>query len=221
MQFTSKWAAAIHAAASQVLSFGGTLITHEGNFLLSDQHLSLYHVGCSDLEFVKWEDRYKTPAFKFPTDDFSERFLYSVYMEYMEQCRKQLTESAYLQVKEAAEKAAREFSASHADKPQWRIIYDEEDPVDERFHGVISDGRPFHSLFFRAESDVPGELETCHVFNSILMTEDTEECSFPWTDENFGILFDCLNSLSGPEEYSGEGSPIRTLPFKQPSTEEA
>ncbi len=45
------------------------------------------------------------------------------------------------------------------------------------------------------------------------MDDDSEECSYLWTAENDGILLDCLNGLDNPDDFCGEGSPIRTLVF--------
>lgn len=97
----------------------------------------------------------------------------------------------------------------------WHFAYDEERYSDEgdcTFLGVLTDGRRY--LFFRTTEDNDEGDYTCHIHNSLLMDEDSEECSYPWSAENDAILLGCLNGLQNPNDYCGEGSPLRTLAFK-------
>lgn len=98
---------------------------------------------------------------------------------------------------------------------KWQFIHGEQipDTISPIHTGVISDGQ--HCLFYVVNSKDENSTETCHIYSSILMGEQTQECEYPWNAENDQILLGCLNSLSDPSDYCGEGSPIRTLKFKQ------
>ena len=157
--------------------------------------------------------------YRFPLRDFSNGFLYQVLVEYKSRCRENLTEAAFAEVEEAIRKASRTESRSAGSaegRRKWEILYDEEHYKDcncekVSFLGVISDGE--RMLFFRTDGGI-SEACTCHVYNSLVMDEDAEECRYPWTAENDSILLGCLNGLEDPDEYCGDGSPVRTLEFK-------
>lgn len=98
---------------------------------------------------------------------------------------------------------------------KWQIAYEEEQfsriTGTAFFRGVISNGKDF--LFFKTDGS-SDEDSTCHVYNSIVMSGDSEECSYPWTAENDQRLLDCLNSLDDTRHFCGECSPLRTLRFE-------
>lgn len=98
-------------------------------------------------------------------------------------------------------------------KPRWEFAYDEEDGADGTFRGVLTDGSG-RFLFFRTWEDEDTGADMCAVYNSIRMTDDTEECRFEWDADNDALLLECLNSLEDPDDYCGEGSPVRTTEFR-------
>lgn len=95
----------------------------------------------------------------------------------------------------------------------WDFAYEEEihETLRDYMQGVITDncGR---MLFYRA---YPGGM--CRVYASIAeMVDDGQaEVEYPWNAENDSILLDGLNSLEDPDDFFGEGSPIRVLVFKE------
>lgn len=107
-----------------------------------------------------------------------------------------------------------EYRRAFQIKPaKWDFVYDEgfPDTAGQNEMGVISDGE--HYLFYHAYAEEEGQPEICHIYSSLNMDEDTEECSYPWTAENDSILLECLNNLENETDFCGEGSPIRTLKF--------
>ena len=102
------------------------------------------------------------------------------------------------------------------ENPRWDFANEEEDhsaddirePV---FSGIVTNGRNF--LYYRTSDNGDG-TQTCHIHNSIRLTEDTEECSYLWTPENDSVLLSVLNHLEDSEDFCGEGSPIRTIKFQ-------
>lgn len=107
----------------------------------------------------------------------------------------------------------REFIIKEA-KPEWEFCYDEEypDTAGRNFLGLLSNGENF--LFWHAFAHEEGQTETCHIYDSITMRHDNEICSYPCAAENDTILLNALNNLEDPNNFCGEGSPIRTLKFK-------
>ena len=96
---------------------------------------------------------------------------------------------------------------------KWGILYDEEhfDAAGDCFCGVISNLEYGKCLFFTvSKENEDDEVETMRVYNSVTFDESTEEVRFPWTNENEELLLNCLNYACG-DNYSGDGSPIRTL----------
>lgn len=99
-------------------------------------------------------------------------------------------------------------------KKGWDFQYDEEFPDGwgANFAGVVTNGERF--LFYHAYKDKEDGDVICHIYSSIHMTDDTEECAYRWTSENDEILINCLNGLKDGEDFCGEGSPIRVLKFE-------
>lgn len=101
----------------------------------------------------------------------------------------------------------------------WRFIHKwgYSDSAGVNQWGIISNGE--NHLFFHTfkvnETDL---IETCIIFYSMLMTEDTEECRYPWTAENDEILLDALNKADRDPfvrgSFCGEESALRNLHFK-------
>lgn len=100
-------------------------------------------------------------------------------------------------------------------KPQWDFAFEEEfpDTAGKNFMGVLTDGH--HFLFWHAYASEEGQPERCHIFDSLNMDEEVEICSYLWTANNDSILLEALNNLEDPADFCGEGSPIRTLKFKE------
>ena len=102
-------------------------------------------------------------------------------------------------------------------KPRWEFAYDEEDGADGTFRGVLTDGSG-RFLFFRTWEDEDTGADMCAVYNSIRMTDDTEECRFEWDADNDALLLECLNSLEDPDGYCGDESPLRDIEFTRTRT---
>ena len=98
---------------------------------------------------------------------------------------------------------------------RWDFVQDEERylPNGQFFWtGVLTDGIRF--LYWKTDPmDRSFERTFCHIYNSILMTEDQEEIYFPWTSENSNIVTDCLNSLENPDDFCGDGGALEQLEF--------
>lgn len=104
---------------------------------------------------------------------------------------------------------------SHKARPSWDFCYEKDfpDTAGPNMAGIITDGHGW--LFYHAYANEENEDVICHIHSSLNMTEDTEECSFLWTPKNESILLDALNNLENPNDYCGEGSPIRMLKFME------
>ena len=116
--------------------------------------------------------------------------------------------SAYFVDSEWLEKIDRELTG-------WDFKYEEEFPDTAGVNqmGLLTNGRYF--LFFHVFADEDGKMERCHIYSSLNMTEDNEECSYPWTSENDSLLLECLNNLEDETDFCGEGSPIRKITFSE------
>ena len=97
----------------------------------------------------------------------------------------------------------------------WDFVYEEEhfDVNGYCCAGILSDGK--HFLFFTVCSDYPGGVETCRIYDSISLCEESLICEYDWIPENDSILLECLNGLSNGENYCGESCPLKTLHFVQ------
>lgn len=92
---------------------------------------------------------------------------------------------------------------------EWKFVYDEEvcDTQDIDFVGIITDGKRF--LFFQTVTDEEQNEERCYIYSSMraMYNCDSEELSYPWTNENDELLLKALNSLDDDSDrYCGENS---------------
>ena len=95
----------------------------------------------------------------------------------------------------------------------WDFRYDEEFPArdDIQFAGVLTNGHRF--LFWCVTTPENGNI--CSIHNSILMSEDSVECEYPWTPDNDALVTGCLNTLADERQYTGEESPLRDISFHE------
>jgi len=95
----------------------------------------------------------------------------------------------------------------------WDFRYDEEFPArkDIQFAGVLTDGHRF--LFWCVTPPEKGNI--CSIHNSILLSEDSIECEYPWTPDNDALVTECLNAVADEGQYTGEESPLRDIPFHE------
>ena len=116
--------------------------------------------------------------------------------------------SAYFVNEQWAQKIEKELKG-------WDFQYEEEfpDTAGTNQMGVLTNGEYY--LFFHVFAEEEGKLERCHIYSSLNMTGDNEECSYPWTSENDSLLLECLNSLKDKTDFCGEGSPIRSIKFNE------
>lgn len=98
---------------------------------------------------------------------------------------------------------------------KWDFFYEEEifDTNGYNAVGIITDNNG-HYLFYHTLTDDDGDVY-CHIYNSMLLTEETLETSYKWTSENDELLIDTLNNSCDATNYCGEGSPIRDIQFKE------
>lgn len=106
------------------------------------------------------------------------------------------------------------LSANEKELSGWDFRYEEEvpDTAGANILGILTNGRYY--LFFHVYADEEGQSERCHIYSSVIMDPENEECSYLWTSENDCILLQCLNELKDETDFCGEGSPIRSLQFK-------
>lgn len=101
---------------------------------------------------------------------------------------------------------------------KWDFIYEKEVPdIATNQIGILSDGANF--LFFHVwKINEEDPIETCQVFNSMDLMDDSMECQYPWTAENDEILLDALNKADRDPfvtgSYCGEAGVLRALKFK-------
>lgn len=101
-------------------------------------------------------------------------------------------------------------------KLKWKIIYDEEvfDHWGENIAGVILCNDGGDVLFFHTHPhEENGPLYT-HIYNSIWMDDDSEECCFLDTDENMDILFNALNNAENICDITGDDGLLHQIEFK-------
>ena len=204
-----NYAHIINAITSQIMNLGGTHVYPDGNFRFGS--LTLFDIRYGELVFCEDRDSFLNAkgVLRFPLSGFSESFLMSLLTYYRNLCHEQLTPNASEEIVRAVEKYRTAPRSS-----RWDFVDDEEHYGPDgsvSFTGILSDGE--HFLFFRTDGGMD-EGCTCFIHNSILMDEDSIECYYPWTAENDSRLLECLNSLEDPQDYCGEGSPIRTLSFE-------
>jgi len=116
--------------------------------------------------------------------------------------------SAYFVSEKWAQKIERELTG-------WDFRYEEEFPDTDGANqmGVLTNGKYY--LFYHVFADDERKTEICHIYSSLNMTEETEECSYPWTSENDSLLLEFLNNLEDETDFCGEGSPIRLIKFNE------
>ena len=101
-------------------------------------------------------------------------------------------------------------------KPRWDFQYDEEDGADGSFRGVLTDGDRF--LFWKTWHDASTGADMCAIYNSIRMTDDTEEVRYEWDSDNDALVTTCLDGLEDKESYCGDDSPLRDIEFTRTRT---
>ena len=101
-------------------------------------------------------------------------------------------------------------------KPRWDFQYDEEDGNDGSFRGVLTDGERF--LFWKTWHDASTGADMCAIYNSIRMTDDTEEVRYEWDSDNDALVTTCLDGLEDKESYCGDDSPLRDIEFTRTRT---
>lgn len=99
----------------------------------------------------------------------------------------------------------------------WKFLADENFPDEwgANSAGVLTDGT--HFLYWHALKDNENDpVETCHIYNSIYMTEDTEEIYYPWTAENDALVIAALNASNEQNDnhWCGDDSALRQIEFK-------
>lgn len=101
------------------------------------------------------------------------------------------------------------------EKKHWEFKADEDFPDEwgANSAGVLTDGT--HFLYWHAFKENENDpVETCHIYNSIFMTEDTEEVRYPWTASNDSLIIQTLNNLSSPSAWCGDDSDLLQIEFK-------
>lgn len=96
-------------------------------------------------------------------------------------------------------------------KPRWDFTYDEEDGNNGTFRGVLTDGSRF--LFWKTWHDASTGADMCAIYNSIRMTDDTEEVRYEWDSDNDALVTACLDALEDKDSYCGDESPLRDIEF--------
>lgn len=107
-----------------------------------------------------------------------------------------------------------EHKIESEDKRKWDFKYEQEvwDHAGTNLVGVLTNGEKF--LFFHVFRDDEDKPLLCHIYNSILMFPETEECSYGWTAENDSLVIEALNNCS-PERICGENSVLREIEFNK------
>lgn len=77
--------------------------------------------------------------------------------------------------------------------------------------GVLTDGE--HFLYWKVTQDGDGR-EWCSIHNSIAMDDDTEECRYPWTPENDGLVKAALDNPEADKRWCGENSVFIDIDFE-------
>lgn len=96
-------------------------------------------------------------------------------------------------------------------KTRWKFAFDEEDGTDGTFRGVLTDGSRF--LFWKTWHDASTGADMCAIYNSIRMTDDTEEVRYEWDSDNDALVTACLDALEDKDSYCGDKSPLRDIEF--------
>ena len=96
---------------------------------------------------------------------------------------------------------------------KWKFIYEEEvyDDWGINYAGILSNGKELifaHS--FPMEKDGPSYM---HLYSSIWMEEETEECKFLDTSDNENILLNALDN-AGDVDVLGDEGLLHQIEFK-------
>lgn len=106
-------------------------------------------------------------------------------------------------------------------RPKWDFIYDEEryTPDGKLFWaGLLTNGEDY--LFWKTDPTENSDDPTlCHIYNSILMTDDSVEMEYLWCSENDERVVNCLNSLDDPKDFCGDDSPLLGIVFVEDEEE--
>lgn len=99
----------------------------------------------------------------------------------------------------------------------WKFLADEDFPDEwgANSAGVLTDGTRF--LYWHAfKENEKDPIETCHIYNSVYMTDDTEEIRYPWTAENDALVIEALNACNEKNDnhWYGDDSALRQIEFK-------
>ena len=98
-------------------------------------------------------------------------------------------------------------------KNKWDFVYDEEvfDDWGQNIGGLITNGDDY--LFYHVYPHKNGGEPYCHIYNSIWMNDDTEECCYPWTSENDEILINALNNAESIIGITGDDGLLHQIEF--------
>ena len=98
---------------------------------------------------------------------------------------------------------------------KWNFKYEEEvfDDWGQNIAGVLTNDEDY--LFFHIIPHSDGGKLFCHIYNSIWMMDDTEECCYLWTAENDEILLDALNKSEGIIGITGDDGLLHQIDFKE------
>ena len=101
-------------------------------------------------------------------------------------------------------------------KADWDFVYDEErfDHAGDNFAGFLQDKNNLsHVLFFHAyKVNEEDPIETCFIYTSVFMDNDSAEISYPWTADNDSLLIEALNNAGN--DYCGDGCVLYGIDFK-------
>ena len=101
------------------------------------------------------------------------------------------------------------------EKKKWDFAYDEEvfDDWGNNIAGLITNGEDY--LFYHVYPHEKGGKEYLHIYNSIWMSDDTEECCYLWTAENDEILINALNEAKSIVDITGDDGLLHQIEFSQ------
>lgn len=95
---------------------------------------------------------------------------------------------------------------------KWDFKYEEEvfDHWGYNCAGVLTNGEDF--LFFHIVPDEPDGKLYCHIYNSIWMMDESEECCYLWTAENDELVTEALNNCKD-SNFCGDDSIFHQIEF--------
>lgn len=95
---------AINAITSQINAFGGTMVIWDGNFVIGTTFCPRGKVTVNYMGYDFIDAKCGDAHIRFPLVHFSKEFLYSLYVEYKNACKENLTENAYNKILEIVER---------------------------------------------------------------------------------------------------------------------